>query len=123
MGKSRWAGRQVGRAAISIGVVAGTTVALATPAWALYDQIIHRNGCNWGADSYPTGALTIRSSPNDCSGHGWVRIMLNGSSTWTAWTHSGDTIEGARQTAPSGRTVQKSQHKTCADCSPVTLYP
>lgn len=114
--------RRSAQIAVAAGMIGAMMAATATPALA-GKKILDRAGCLWTAGSYVGYAYTKPSSANDCSGHGWVRIRLNGDSGYSGWTHSADTFDGARQGAPAGRSIVSSQHKTCSDCDVTTLTP
>jgi hypothetical protein len=108
------------RFAVAAGAASMLTVGVAGPAMAV-ESYISRNDCIWYTTSEPSWASTKASSANDCAGHGWVRVMYNGTTSYTAWKHSADTFNGAYYTPPAGKRIIKSQHKTCSDCSVQSL--
>jgi hypothetical protein len=103
-------------AALAIAAVAVVAPSSAAAAAGPTTRVIERSGCLWTAENWGFEAETHRSAPNDCAGHGWVQVKINGS--WTAWKHD---YTKAVWTAPSGTTIQQSRHTTCSGCSYITL--
>ena len=102
--------------ALSAITVGGSAVVATAPAFAVATQVINRSNCLWTAEVWGYKAETRRSSPNDCAGHGWVQVKVNG--TWSGWVH--DLTKAKIE--PAG-TITESRHKTCADCGYITLKP
>lgn len=107
--------KRIKAAAVVTAALAGVAVATA-PAQAHEASVdISRNGCRYIGYSNHTSAYTQKVSGN-CSGHAWLRVRISGAiSSWYSdprWVLI---------TAASGRSIEISDHKSCADCSYKTI--
>jgi hypothetical protein len=75
-------------------------------------------GTTYYARAEPFEARTTKGTDGSCEGHAWVRIRT--SKGWTAWE---DNRDSEAQYPPTGRRILESEHKGCADCTPLSLYP
>ncbi|MFC9758729.1 hypothetical protein [Streptomyces sp. NPDC056921] len=99
------------------GVMTGLLLATAAPAQAHEGAVdISRNGCGYWGYSNHNYAETYKSS-GSCSGHAWLRVRING--VIGSWSHAAGEVHVY---APSGMSIQVSDHKSCADCGYKTVW-
>ncbi|ELS55682.1 hypothetical protein [Streptomyces viridochromogenes] len=98
-------------AAVTTAAVAGLAVATA-PAQAHASFVdVSRGSCKYYGYSDHGYAKTEKTA-GGCSGHAWLRVRING--VIGSWQHD---AEREWIYAPSGMSIQVSDHKSCADCS------
>ena len=104
-----------GVAVAGIGIVA-LAAAPASAAWTATAEWERSCGTTYYARAKPDEARTTKGGDGSCAGHAWLRVRT--SQGWTVWE---DNRESEAE-YPSSK-ILESQHKGCADCTPISLYP
>ncbi|KMS76554.1 hypothetical protein ACM01_05090 [Streptomyces viridochromogenes] len=92
---------------------AAAAVAVSTAPAQAHDAAVDvsHGGCKYYGHSNHRYAETYKAS-GSCAGHAWLRVRING--VISSWAHAPGRIDVY---APSGMSIQVSDHKSCADCS------